>query len=161
MALYGLKFQLLSSKRYMLACASITDSDQPAHLPILTLVLDGHSMSSQRSNVSSGRKLGLWSDGANAQSDWFKILRTFKLVPYAWYWLKSWSVCKKFKVWEPNLTAELYKTEIHIFGVILEVVSPHLYTHQLFPWIASLVIVPQHLEMEWKGKRACNPINIW
>ena len=44
--------------------------------------------------------------------------------------------------------AELYKTEIHIFGVILEVGSPHLYTHQLFPWITSLVIVPQRLEME-------------
>ena len=42
-----------------LACAPIKDSDQPAHLYSLIIVFDGHSMGSQRSNVSSGRNLRL------------------------------------------------------------------------------------------------------
>ena len=51
--------ELVSSKRYKLACAPIKDSDQPALLRSLIRVFDGCSMGSQGSNVSSGRKLRL------------------------------------------------------------------------------------------------------
>ena len=46
----------VSSPRYMLACVSIKDLDQPAHENSLIRIFDGHSMGSQGSNISSGGK---------------------------------------------------------------------------------------------------------
>ena len=43
----------VASKRYMLGCAPIIESDQPAHLHCLIRVFNGHSIGSQASNVSS------------------------------------------------------------------------------------------------------------
>ena len=48
---------LETCKRYMLPCATIEDSDQPARPRSLIRVFDGRSMGSQVSKVSSGRKL--------------------------------------------------------------------------------------------------------
>ena len=42
-------FELVSSKRYRLACAHIEDSDQPAHLLTLIRVFNGQSIGSQGS----------------------------------------------------------------------------------------------------------------
>ena len=56
-------------KRYKLAFAYIEDSDQPAHPRSLIRVFDVRCMGSQWSNVSSDRKLRLWSDCADAQTD--------------------------------------------------------------------------------------------
>ena len=58
----------VTSKRYKLACALIKYSDQPAHPRSLIRVFDKPSMDSQVSNVSSGGKLRLWLDCANAQT---------------------------------------------------------------------------------------------
>ena len=49
----------VSSKKYMLACASIEDSDQPVHPHSLTRVFDWRSISCQVSSVSSDGKLRL------------------------------------------------------------------------------------------------------
>ena len=43
--------ELLSSKRYMLACAPIKDSDQLSHLLSLIRVFDERSLGSQGTNV--------------------------------------------------------------------------------------------------------------
>ena len=50
---------LPSKLSYKLANAPIEDSDQPVHPHSLIRVFDGYSMASQKSNVSSGRKLRL------------------------------------------------------------------------------------------------------
>ena len=55
--------------RHKLACTSIEDSDQPAHPRSLIRVFDERSMGSQGSNVSSGGKLRLWPDCADARTD--------------------------------------------------------------------------------------------
>ena len=47
----------VSSEMYMLACAPIEDSDQPAHPRSLIRVFDRSSMGSLGSIVSSGGKL--------------------------------------------------------------------------------------------------------
>ena len=50
----------MSSIRYKLACAHIEDSDQTAHPRSLIRVIDGRSMGSLGSKVSSGGKLTLF-----------------------------------------------------------------------------------------------------
>ena len=52
-----------------LVCAPIEDADQHAHPHILIRVIDGHSIGSQGSNISSGRKLRFCSDCADAQTN--------------------------------------------------------------------------------------------
>ena len=52
-------FEPVTSKLCKLACASIEDSDQPAHPYSLIIVFDGHSMGSQWSNISSDGKIRL------------------------------------------------------------------------------------------------------
>ena len=54
---------------YTLASAPIKDSHQTAHRHSLVRVFDGRSMGSQESYVSSGRKLRLWPDCADSQSN--------------------------------------------------------------------------------------------
>ena len=49
----------VSSKRYKLACALIEDSDESEHPCSSIRAFDGHSMGSQGSYFSSGRKLRL------------------------------------------------------------------------------------------------------
>ena len=49
--------ELVSNKRYKLACAPIEDSDQPVHPQSPIRIFDGHSMGRQGSNISSGRKI--------------------------------------------------------------------------------------------------------
>ena len=58
----------VTTNRYKLACFPIEDSDQAAHPRSLIRVFDGRFMGSQGSNVSSGGKLRLWSDCADAQT---------------------------------------------------------------------------------------------
>ena len=66
---YYFYLQPVSSKRHKLASVPIEDSDQPAHLRCLISVVDGRSMASQGSNVSSSGKLRLWSGCGDAQTD--------------------------------------------------------------------------------------------
>ena len=54
------------AKWYKLTRAPIEDSNQPAHPRSLIRVFNGRSLGSQRFNVSSGEKLVLWSDCADA-----------------------------------------------------------------------------------------------
>ena len=51
--------ELVSRKRYKFACGPIKTSDHTVHMHSLVRVFDGHSMSSQGSNVSSSGKLRL------------------------------------------------------------------------------------------------------
>ena len=61
-----LSHEPVSSIRYKFACAPIKDSDQSAHQRNLIRVFEGRPMGSQGSNDSSGGKLKLWSECADA-----------------------------------------------------------------------------------------------
>ena len=58
------------SKRYMLACGPIKDSDQPAYLRSLIRVFNGGSVGSHEFNASSCGKLRLWSECMDVH--WFE-----------------------------------------------------------------------------------------
>ena len=77
----------MSSKRYLLACAHIEDSDQPVHSHSLIRVVDGRLMGSQESNPSSGGKLRIWPDCAVAQTG--SNLRWTHMQTCTLYWLPA------------------------------------------------------------------------
>ena len=60
---------LVNYQRNKLARLPIEDSDQPANLRSHIRVFNRRSMGSKESNISSGGKLKLWSDTADAQTD--------------------------------------------------------------------------------------------
>ena len=81
----------MSSKRYKLACALIEDSDQPVHQHSLIRVFGGRSVGSQGSNNSSGGKLRLRLDCADAQTD--LILRCMHMPTCTLGWILAHTVC--------------------------------------------------------------------
>ena len=77
------------SKRYNLACATIEDSDQPARPRRLIRVFNGRSMGSQGSNASSGRKMSLRPECADAQTD--LNIRCTRMPPCTLRWLPGYN----------------------------------------------------------------------
>ena len=63
-------YKLVSCQRYLLPCAPIKDSDQPAQPCSLIRVLNGHTIGSQGSNISSVGKLRLIK--LYGSTDWFE-----------------------------------------------------------------------------------------
>ena len=61
--------ELVSRKRYKLACVPIKDSNHLAHPHSLIRVIDGHSLGRQWPELSSVVNSRLWSDCKGAQND--------------------------------------------------------------------------------------------
>ena len=96
----------MSFKRYEMVCASIKNSEQPAHPRSLIRVFDWRSTNSQGSNFSSGGNLSLWLDCAGALNN---LNHHCSHMPTCTlYWIQAYL----FQVWCPRYPATFFKKNL-------------------------------------------------